>query len=91
MPQNDPENSNHHPKSESLDLSQSEKVEIADRSNPRAAILHEALRLEGEEQLNRKNLAVAWSGLAAGLSMGFSLVAEGLIHVHLPAAEWRPL
>lgn len=91
MSQNKTESPNHNPDSESLDLSQSEEVDIAARSNPRAAILHEVLRLEGEEELNRKNLAVAWSGLAAGVSMGFSLVAEGLIHAHIPAAEWRPL
>lgn len=91
MSQNNTENPNPNPDSESLDLSHSEEVEIAKRSNPRAAILHESLRLEGEEELNRKNLAVAWSGLAAGLSMGFSLVAEGLLHAHLPDAEWRPV
>ncbi|MFN2578358.1 MAG: formate/nitrite transporter family protein, partial [Pyrinomonadaceae bacterium] len=32
-----------------------------------------------------------WSGLAAGLSMGFSMIAEGLLHAYLPDAYWRPL
>jgi len=34
---------------------------------------------------------LAWSGLAAGLSMGFSLITEGLLRAKLPDAPWRPL
>src|SRR5215831_17766724 len=47
--------------------------------------------MEGEEELKRSTSALAWSGLAAGLSMGFSFVAEAVIRAHLPAAAWRPL
>src|SRR5699024_462585 len=32
-----------------------------------------------------------WSGLAAGLSMGFSMVAQALLANYLPEAEWTPL
>jgi len=32
-----------------------------------------------------------WSGLAAGLSISFSLLAQGLLHMRLPDANWRPL
>jgi formate/nitrite transporter FocA (FNT family) len=35
---------------------------------------------EGERELARSPFALAISGLAAGLSMVFSLVAEGLLH-----------
>jgi formate/nitrite transporter FocA (FNT family) len=31
------------------------------------------------------------SGLAAGLSIGFSLMVEGALHARLPAAPWREL
>jgi formate/nitrite transporter FocA (FNT family) len=34
---------------------------------------------------------LAWSGFAAGLSMGFSLVAQALFRAHLPDQPWRPL
>lgn len=54
-------------------------------------IIHEAIRQEGEDELRHPSFAVAWSGLAAGLSMGFSLVAEGLLRAHLPDASWSPL
>lgn len=29
--------------------------------------------------------------LVAGLSMGFSLIAEGVLRRHLPVASWTPL
>ena len=41
------------------------------------SVVHEAVRRQGEEELSRSLQALAWSGLAAGLSMGMSLVTEG--------------
>ncbi len=72
-------------------LSEAEQQEAERRSALRADVVHEAIRQEGEEELRRPVSALAWSGLAAGLSMGFSLVAEGLIRAHLPDQPWRPL
>lgn len=68
-----------------------EREEIEERSNPPALILHEAIRLEGEQELERPPSSLLWSGLAAGLSMGFSMVGEALLMTHLPDAPWRPL
>ncbi len=73
------------------DLSPEEHEEAERRGSLRADVVHEAIRKEGEDELRRPPSALAWSGLAAGLSMGFSLVAEGLIRSHLPDAPWRPL
>ncbi|HYD51780.1 MAG TPA: formate/nitrite transporter family protein [Gemmatimonadaceae bacterium] len=56
-----------------------------------APTTHEVIRREGEKELDRSAAALAWSGLAAGLSMGLSLVGEGVLHHGLPDAEWRPL
>jgi formate/nitrite transporter FocA (FNT family) len=91
MPGDSHKDSQQEAQAETFDLSESEQWEIAKRSNPKAAVLHEAIRLEGEDELKRRNFALAWSSLAAGLSMGFSLMAEGLIHAHLPDTPWRPL
>ncbi|WP_115717041.1 formate/nitrite transporter family protein [Gallaecimonas mangrovi] len=52
---------------------------------PAAAVLHETVRLLGEEELNRNLSALWWSALAAGLSMGFSLMTRGLLQAYLPA------
>lgn len=54
-------------------------------------IVYETIRREGEEEFKRTSSALAWSGLAAGLSMGFSLVAEALLAAHLPHAFWTRL
>lgn len=56
-----------------------------------AAATHEVVRREAVKELDRSPAALAWSGLAAGLAMGFSFVAEGALRSHLPDAEWRPL
>lgn len=56
-----------------------------------AAATHEVVRREAQKELDRSASALAWSGLAAGLAMGFSMVAEGVLRSHLPDAPWRPL
>jgi formate-nitrite transporter family protein len=76
---------------ERADLSEAERRQMSDAMRLKAALVHEIIREEGEEELARSVSALAWSGLAAGLSMGFSLVVEGLLHHYLPDAVWRPL
>ncbi|MES1205470.1 MAG: formate/nitrite transporter family protein [Pseudomonadota bacterium] len=61
------------------------------RASPSAEIVYEAVRAEGLEELDRSTAALAWSGIAAGLSMGFSLVAQGLLKARLPDTAWAPL
>ncbi len=65
--------------------------EADERSAPSAHIVYEAIRLEGEDELERRVSSLAWSALAAGLSMGFSFVSEGLLKHYLPTATWTPL
>jgi formate/nitrite transporter FocA (FNT family) len=73
------------------ELSQQEQKDVERRSAPRTEVVYEAVREEGAGELERSSSALAWDGLAAGLSMGFSMVAEGLLRSRLPDAEWRPL
>ncbi len=75
----------------SPDLEHEEQSDAERRVAPSAATVYEAIHIEGLDELKRPSSALAWSGLAAGLSMGFSLVAEGLLHEALPDAPWRPL
>ncbi len=74
-----------------LELSEAELKEAEERSSVTPHVVHEAVRREGEQELQRSSSALAWSGLAAGLSMGFSLMAEGILRSKLPDAPWRPL
>ncbi len=57
---------------------------------PRALVIHEIIRQEGEAELERTNMALALSGLAAGLSMGFSFLTEALLQAGLPKTVWQP-
>lgn len=74
-----------------LGLSETEQKDIKELGRAKAVVIHEVIRLAGEHELQRSVSALAWSGLAAGLSMGFSLVARGLIRASLPDQPWRPL
>jgi len=68
-----------------------EAEEIEQRSAPKGEIVYHAIAKEGEDELGRSTAALAWSGLAAGLSMGFSFLVPALIHAHLPDEKWRDL
>ena len=72
-------------------LEQDEQDQAAAHSAPRALVIHEIVRAEGEEALSRTASALLWSGLAAGLSMGFSFLVEALIASRLPDTPIRHL
>ena len=61
------------------------------RASISAHVVYRAVLAEGETELKRPTSALGFSGLAAGLSMGFSFLSEGLIRSHLPEEEWTPL
>jgi formate/nitrite transporter FocA (FNT family) len=76
---------------EGMELTEKEKEQIDEKKQPRAQVLYEAIRREGEHELARSAAALIWSGLAAGLSMGFSIIAMALLKVSLPDAPWTKL
>ncbi|MGZ6125249.1 MAG: formate/nitrite transporter family protein [Myxococcales bacterium] len=65
--------------------------EAEERSAPHPTVVYEAIYSEGRDELERGGSSLFFSGLAAGLSMGFSLISEGLLRAFLPDAPWRPL
>jgi len=76
---------------ETVELSEREEQEVRDRSAISAGVVFETVRRQGEAELGRPATALALSALAAGLSMGFSLVGAGVLRALLPDAPWRPL
>ena len=68
-----------------------EVEEIEQRSTPPTPIIYEVVRKLGQEEMERPVTSLWWSGLAAGLSISFSLLAQAILHRHLPDASWRPL
>ena len=73
------------------DLTDKQREEAEERTSVSVDVVHEAIRHDGQEELDRPVSALAWSGLAAGLSMGFSFVAQALFQAHLPDTSWRPM
>jgi formate-nitrite transporter family protein len=75
----------------SLHLDDREQRQAAAHSAPAAIVIHEVVRQEGEDELRRTNSALVWSGLAAGLSMGFSLLCLALLRALLPPRPWTDI
>jgi formate/nitrite transporter FocA (FNT family) len=73
------------------ELSEQQQQEIEDQSRPNAALIHETIRAEGTSELERDAWPLALSALAAGLSMGFSLIVEGKLHSLMPEGYLRDL
>jgi formate/nitrite transporter FocA (FNT family) len=68
-----------------------EAAEAERRTAPSGRIVYKTILNEGKEELERSSSALFWSGLAAGLSMGFSMIAQAFLSSYLPDAHWRPL
>ncbi len=72
-------------------VSQREIEDIEERSSPRTPVIYEIVRRLGEEEMARPVASLWWSGVAAGLSISFSLVTQALLEAYLPEAPWRHL
>ena len=72
-------------------ISMREVEDIEERSSPRTPVIYEIVRRLGEEEMARPVTSLWWSGLAAGLSISFSLLAQAILQEHIPDAPWRPL
>jgi formate/nitrite transporter FocA (FNT family) len=68
-----------------------EIVDIEERAQPRTPVIYEVVRRMGEEELARPTVSLWWSGVAAGLSMSFSLLAQAVLQTHLSEKIWTPL
>ena len=73
------------------DLDPTEDKKADEEQSLNADVTYEVIRRQGESELERPLSALAWSGLAAGLAMALSLIAEGVLRSHLPDTSWRPL
>jgi formate-nitrite transporter family protein len=72
-------------------LDQKERRQAAAGAPMGALVIHEIVRDQGEDELERSAGGLAWSGVAAGLSIGFSFLAQATLQARLPDAPWRPL
>ncbi len=64
-------------------LDSHEQDQAAAHAAPKALVIHEVLREEGETELKRAGWALFWSGLGGGLSMGFSFLTLAFLQADL--------
>lgn len=66
-------------------------IDIQNAARLSSKEIFEAIRREGEEELERPTFSLAWSGLAAGILISFSVLGEGIFRTYLPEAQWSYL
>jgi formate/nitrite transporter FocA (FNT family) len=74
-----------------IDLTAEEEEEADDSQPTSPKTLHEIVRRSGDEELERPALSLLWSGLAAGVAIGASILGQALMESMLPDTPWRPL
>ena len=72
-------------------ISDDEVRDVEELASPRTPVIYEVVRRLGEEEMARPLTSLWWSGVAAGLSISFSLLAQAILQNLLPDAPWRPL
>jgi len=79
------------PKRKRKEAQEREADEVEHSAVPRTPVIYEVVRRHGEEEMNRPGVSLWWSGVAAGLSISFSLIAQAILERYTPDAPWRTL
>jgi formate/nitrite transporter FocA (FNT family) len=64
---------------------------VAERKAGSARVVHEVIRLQGDDELDRPVLSLSFSGFAAGVAISASVLAEAFLTMHLPETPWSKL
>jgi formate/nitrite transporter FocA (FNT family) len=72
-------------------FSEKEHDDVEERSSPSTPVIYEIVRRLGDEEMERPITSLWWSGVAGGLSIAFSLLAQAILQTHLPDAPWGAL
>src|SRR5262245_12928299 len=71
-------------------ITKDEIEDVEELATPRTPVIYEVVRRLGEEEMARPMTSLWWSGVAAGLSISFSLLSQAILTTHLPQASWQP-
>jgi formate/nitrite transporter FocA (FNT family) len=72
-------------------ITKEEVKDVEERSSPRVPVIYAIVRRLGEDEMARPVMSLWWSGIAAGISISFSVLAQAILQAHLPAAPWQGL
>ncbi len=73
------------------ELSQEERRAIKENHPIQPQLIFKIIRTEGEEELRRKFVALAFSALAAGIFVSFSFFFRSVFHFHMGDSQFEPL
>lgn len=69
-------------------LTRKERQKVRDAERPSAPVVYEIIRTQGENELTRPASALWWSGVAAGISIGFSFLTQAALAALFGEAAW---
>ncbi len=72
-------------------LDAEEREDVSKRKSGSARVVHEVVRAQGDEELDRPALSLLLSGFAAGVAISFSLLTQAFLHARLPQTPGREL
>lgn len=72
-------------------LTEAERERVKDARRLSARTVYAVVMAEGEEELSRPVNSLLWSGVAAGVAISTSVLAEGILHHHLADHAYREM
>lgn len=76
---------------QAADLNKEERESVARRKSASPRVVHEIVRQQGLEELQRPLASLLWSGVAAGVSIWLSLIVQAALMLRLPDTPARPM
>lgn len=73
------------------EMTKEDRESVVRRQAVPARVVHEIVRQQGLEELQRPLASLLWSGAAAGVSIWLSLIVQAALILHLPDTPARPL
>ncbi len=73
------------------DMTEAERQTVEHRKSPPARVVHEVIRQQGIDELERPSDSLFWSGIAAGVAIWLSLITQAALMVRLPDTPIKPV
>lgn len=68
-----------------------EEEAVTEHSGLPSPAIYEVVRRRGDEEMERPGISLCWSGVAAGLSISFSLLGQTILRINMPDTGWAHL
>jgi formate/nitrite transporter FocA (FNT family) len=79
----------HVPQSTASETEKSEEGSVQDASALSSKLIYEVIRRDGLEEMSRPLASLWWSGIAAGMLISLSVIAEAILRVGIPDRPHR--